>query len=325
MESATKNRKTRAQIAQMVDKSFGGLSLAEDQDAVTELTEGWFSAAYTVRLSDGREVILKIAPPEGVEILTYEKHMMPTEVATMRLVRENPAIPVPEVYYFDTERDVCDSEYFFMQKLTGDNYEHIKPSLSPEVRSHIDQQIGVIVRQIHSFTGPYFGYKGNSDLRAATWEETFIKIIDSVLADGLRKNADFGYSPDEIHSAILKHTHALDAVTIPQLVHWDTWNLNFFVKDGHVSGIIDFERALWADPLMESLFCMLTFAGVTESMHGYGKTTFTHAEIERCYLYTLHLALVMNTECYYRKYTSDTTSKRLKELLASTLSWLKDH
>jgi hypothetical protein len=76
----------------MVEKSFGGLSLAADQDAVTELTEGWFSAVHTIRLSDGREVILKIAPPEDVEVLTYEKHIMPTEAASMRLVRENPAI-----------------------------------------------------------------------------------------------------------------------------------------------------------------------------------------------------------------------------------------
>ena len=62
MESKTKNRKTREQVAQMVERAFGGATLAAGDDAVDELKEGWFNAAYSVRLSDGREVILKIAP-----------------------------------------------------------------------------------------------------------------------------------------------------------------------------------------------------------------------------------------------------------------------
>ena len=107
MESKTKNRKTREQIARMVEKAFGsnGIALATGEDAVSELEEGWFNAAYSVRLSDGREVILKIAPVKGADVLAYEKNIMATEVATMHLVRENPAIPVPEIYYFDTAGD----------------------------------------------------------------------------------------------------------------------------------------------------------------------------------------------------------------------------
>src|SRR6185312_4172657 len=135
MESTTKNRKTREQVAQMVERAFSGITLAADDDALRELKEGWFNAAYNVRLSDGREVILKIAPLKDTDVLAYEKHIMVTEVALMRLVRENPAIPVPEIYAFDTACDICDSEYFFMEKLTGDNYEQVKEALSPEMQT----------------------------------------------------------------------------------------------------------------------------------------------------------------------------------------------
>jgi aminoglycoside phosphotransferase (APT) family kinase protein len=248
MESKTKNRKTREQVARMVERAFGGTTLAAGEDAVSELKEGWFNAAYNVRLSDGREVILKIAPLKDAEVLAYEKNIMATEVASLRLVRENPAIPVPQMYYFDTAQNVCDSDYFFMEKLTGDNYEHVKESFSPAMQAQIDQQIGAIVREINGFTGRYFGYDGNSDLRGATWKEAFITIMDSVLEDGSRKKADFGYTIDEIRGAVLKHAPSLEAVTTPRLVHWDAWDLNFFVKDGKVTGILDFERALWADP-----------------------------------------------------------------------------
>ncbi|GER89870.1 aminoglycoside phosphotransferase [Dictyobacter vulcani] len=325
MESKTKNRKTRAQVARMVERAFGGTTLATGEDAMRELKEGWFNAAYTVRLSDGREVILKIAPPEDAEVLAYEKNIMTTEVASLRLVRENPTIPVPEIYYFDTTRDVCDSDYYFMEKLAGDNYEHVKASFSPAMQVQLDQQIGVIVREINGFTGTYFGYDGNSDLRGETWKETFIKIMDSVLEDGSSKHADFGYAIDEIREVVMKHASSLEAVTIPQLVHWDAWDLNFFVRDGKVTGIIDFERALWADPLMEAQFRALALGGVSESMRSYGKTTFTHEEDERCHLYTLHLALVMKTECYYRNYDSDFVSNQSKQLMVPTMNWLKEN
>src|SRR5512136_2625929 len=105
MESKTKNRKTREQVARMVERAFAGLTLSAVDDAVSELKEGWFNAAYNVCLSDGREVILKIAPPPDAEVMTYEQNIMSTEVASMRLAAQNPAIPVPEIYYFDNTRD----------------------------------------------------------------------------------------------------------------------------------------------------------------------------------------------------------------------------
>ena len=325
MESKTKNRKTRTQIAQMVARTFGETPLADGDNAVDELKEGWFNAAYNVRLADGREVILKIAPPRDAEVMTYEKNLMTTEVTTMGLVAQNPAIPVPEIYYFDTARDLCDSDYFFMEKLSGDNYEHVKEKLPPDVQAQLDQQIGRIIREVNGFTGICFGYAGNSDLSGDTWKETFIKIVDSVLEDGLRKSAEYGIDSGEIREAILRHASALEAVVTPQLVHWDAWNPNFFVSDGKVTGIIDFERALWADPLLEAQFRALAFGGVSESMRGYGKTTFTHDEEARCQLYTLHLALVMKTECYYRNYDTDFVSNLALQLIGPCVKWLQEN
>ena len=68
----------------MVLRAFGGMGLAAGEDAVTELKEGWFNVAYNVKLADGREVVLKIAPPQDVEVMSYEKNIMYTEVTAMR-------------------------------------------------------------------------------------------------------------------------------------------------------------------------------------------------------------------------------------------------
>jgi aminoglycoside phosphotransferase (APT) family kinase protein len=325
MDSKTKNRKSRDEIARMVEKCLDGASLAAGEDAIHELEEGWFNAAYDIRLSDGREVILKIAPPGDAEIMTYERNIMLTEVDTMRMAAQNPGIPVPEIYAYDTSREICNSDYFFMEKLVGENLGHVRESYSPEEQAQIDRSIGEIVREINSFTGTYYGYPGNSDLRADNWRDAFIGIMDSILADGHKKSADYGVDAGIIRDTVLKHAPALESVSTPQLVHWDAWDLNFFVKDGKITGILDFERALWGDPLLEGHFRALSWGGVTESMRGYGKTSFTHDEEARCYLYTLHLALVMKTECYYRNYDTDEVSVMAMQMLPLALNWLMEN
>lgn len=325
MESKTKNKKTREQIESMALRAFGmGLAASEDAagDAVTELKQGWFNAAYEVKLADGREVVLKIAPPQGAEVMLYEKNIMTTEVASMRLVSQNPAIPVPKIYAFDDAYDLCDALYFFMAKVDGDNLEHVKASLPDETQESIDLHIGEIIREINTFPGTYFGYDGNPDLRADTWKEAYLKIVESVLEDAARKNVVFDFGYDEIRAAIQKHISALDEITSPCLVHWDAWNPNFFVKEGKITGIIDFERAFWAEPLMEAQF--RPFAGeLTNSMRGYGKTSFTFAEEQRKHLYDLHLALVMHVECYYRNYDTDDVFNFSRQYLGTTMEWLK--
>jgi aminoglycoside phosphotransferase (APT) family kinase protein len=324
MQSKTKNTKTRPQIEAMAARVFGGMALADGEDAVRELKDGWFNAAYNIRLADGREVILKIAPSPDAEVMLYEQQIMVTEVASMRLVGQNPAIPVPEIYFYDRAHDLCDSDYFFMEKIAGDNLEHAKASLAPATQASVELQIGAIIREVNGFRGTYFGYGGNPELRADTWKAAFIAIVEATLEDGARKNAAYGYDYDAIRATYLKHVSALEDITTPCLVHWDAWDPNFFVKQGRVVGIIDFERALWAEPLMEAQFRALSFGdGVTNSMRGYGKTSFTVAEEQRCWLYTLHLALVMNTECYYRNYDTDTIYNLSLQLIAGAMEWLK--
>jgi aminoglycoside phosphotransferase (APT) family kinase protein len=323
MESKTKNRKTRKQIESMVVRSFNGRGLADGEDAVLELKDGWFNASYKIRLTDGRDVVLKIAPSSDVEVMLYERNIMATEVATMRLVRQNPAIPVPEIYYFDDTHELCDADFFFMEHMTGDSLEHVNTSLSPAAKASIERQIGEIVREINSFPGPYFGYDGNPALRANTWKEAFIKIVESVLEDAACKNVLFDFGYNELRETILKHAPALEEVTRPCLIHWDAWNPNFFVQDGKITGIIDFERALWAEPLMEAQFRQFGDSGITNSMRGYGKTAFTFAEEQRKHLYALHLALVMHTECFYRDYDTRETFNFSRQYIGATMEWLK--
>lgn len=322
MESRTKNRKTRQQLEKMAKRAFGGVGIAPGGDAVQELKEGWFNVAYDIKLADGRNVILKIAPPEDAEIMAYEKNIMETEVSSMRLVRSNPAIPVPEIYFYDQARDLVDADYFFMERLHGENLERAKGRLPPDELSRIMAETGRIVREINGFKGAYFGYPGNRELRADDWPAAFELILDSVLEDGRRKGVDYRRDRADIREAALRHFAALDEVAEPRLVHWDAWDSNFFVAEGKVTGLLDFERALWGDPLMEAQFRPFSGIGPTDARRGYEKTELTLPEEKRCKLYDLHLALILVTECAYRCYDTDAVRDAGLGLLDETMGWL---
>ena len=79
-DSITKNRQSIDGLRAMVTRAFGDAQLPEGEDWAEESSHGWFNVAYRIRLRDGRSTVLKIAPPAGVEVMTYERNMMRTEV-----------------------------------------------------------------------------------------------------------------------------------------------------------------------------------------------------------------------------------------------------
>jgi hypothetical protein len=82
------------------------------------------------------------------------------------------------------------------------------------------------------------------------------------------------------------------------------------------------KRAFWAEPLMEAQFRQFDFEGVTNSMRGYGKVSFTVTEEQCNHLYSLHLALVMHVECYYRNYDTDDIFNFSRQYINTTMEWL---
>ena len=306
----------------MARRAFGGIGLAADSPALKELQDGWFNAVYDATLADGRRVILKVAPPPGAEVMSYERSLMATEVATMRLARANPLVPVPAVLHHDDSCTLCDSPWFFMERVACDNLDHVRGTWPPDVVARIDRHLGAILRELNAVRGAWFGYEGNRRLRGDSWRAVFLAIVDSVLEDAARKDVRFDAPVQRMRALVDAHAASLDEVREPRLVHWDSWDSNIFVAGDRVRGLIDFERALWADPLMEAPFRALTWSGVTDVMRGYGKTGFTPTELSRCWLYTLHLGLVMQTECAYRHYPDDEIRTGAARMIAQALDWL---
>jgi hypothetical protein len=89
MESITKNRQSPDTLKAMVARAYGPGQVPDGDGWATEFANGWFNVAYRIRLRDGAEVVLKIAPPPGVEVLSYERGAMATELAALRTPAAN--------------------------------------------------------------------------------------------------------------------------------------------------------------------------------------------------------------------------------------------
>lgn len=296
MESLTKNRQSADIIKKMVKKFFSPLELQDYR----ELTEGYFNIAYEVELSDGRKAVLKIAPSKEVRVMTYEKNIMYSEVQAMKIVRENCNVPVAKIYGYDDSSTICKSPYFFMEKLNGESLNSIKETLTAEQTDSIYSETGRMIHSVNSLPCPCFGYPGQPEYQGTEWYSVFYKMMEALLEDAKQVNVDIKISPDELIGKLEHDKAVFEEVTESSFVHWDCWDGNIFVENGKVVGIIDWERVLWADPLMEVGF--RTYNSNSAFQKGYGLEILSENQQRRALWYDIYLMLSMTIECEYRKY-----------------------
>ncbi|MEU5099159.1 aminoglycoside phosphotransferase family protein [Streptomyces sp. NPDC020996] len=304
MESITKNRQSPEVLRAMVERAYGPDRTPVGEGWVSELGHGLFNVAYRVRLRDGYQAVLKIAPPPEVEVLTYERGAMGIELAMLDLLAEHTSVPVPRVDFADLSRELCGADWFFMPFVDGDNLAVVGPELAAGELAAYKEQVGAANREINSVRGTAFGpLAGPGD---ASWRRVFTGIVEDVLADGERRRVDLGWDYDTVREVLAEHAASLDEVSEPRLVEWDLWDGNVMVRDGRIACLIDHERAFFGDPLIEVGFAGTQLAGFgdpTHFMRGYGHPPLTETENVRRRLYCLHLMLVMVIETVYRGHT----------------------
>lgn len=295
----TKNRKERGELLALAAAAFPGKAVTH----ITELTEGLFNAAYRFDFADGAASILKIAAASREGLLSNEINMMQAEVAAMELARRHGLPYVPQVQYSDFSCTQCDGTFFFMECMPGVSLNSCKEQLSESALADIHREIGLLQRRMAGIHSESFSLLAD-DHRFGTLYELLVYLFRHVLVDAARRNVDLGTTGEHILSLLEKDRHCFAQVETPTFVHWDMWEGNILVDGGRVTGVIDWERAMWADPLMDDRFRRHTRSAAF--LQGYGKETFTHEEQRRLLWYDLFLFTTMYVECFYRKYEENT-------------------
>jgi aminoglycoside phosphotransferase (APT) family kinase protein len=287
-------------VQEIVAHHFGSQSRLK---VFEELKEGFYNAAAHLELQDGFHCVLKAAPPDGVRVLRYERDILRAEVEAMRLVREKTEAPTPEVFVFDTTHCLLPGNYYLMEFLSGIPFHKLRHSLDSESQTEVERKMGKMAAQISELSNTSFGYLAQPEPAGLSWKDCFAKMVWWVMQDGIDQEVNLPVPYPELFEKLATYFHVLDEVDQPRLVHWDLWDGNVFVdpKTLHITGLIDFERSMWGDPLIEAFFQDLKPGSQYEQ--GYGKPMLvTTAQKTRRRLYNVYLYLIMIIEVYYRRY-----------------------
>ncbi len=315
----TKNTQTEENIKRMAAHAFPDREMLYCK----ELTEGMCNVAYLIGFSDGRKSILKIAAADNRGYMTNEINMMDAEVKAMELVRGKIAAKVAGIELFDKERRLCSGNYFFMEFIEGENYFFMMDSFTEGEKEEISYQIGQNVRQIAVIEGEAFKQLGDEVNSFGTQYELMRHMLSNVIGDADRKSVEYFISGDKLLRMLERDKEIFAEVTKPSLVHYDLWEGNVFVKDRKVVGLIDWERALFGDPLMEDRFRRHTRNDAF--LRGYGKDKLSESEMQRIYWYDILLYLTMMTEGQYREYEDDGQYKWVAPLYEASLKKLTEY
>lgn len=308
----TKNRQSQETIINMAKKAFPDKQITE----IKELTEGMCNVTYDIAFGDGSESILKIAAKDRTGNTSNEVNLMQAEVNAMRLVAGKCSCKVADVQYYDTSNTVCDGNYFFMEKLPGDNFFLIRESLTEEEIAGIHKEIGKISKELSNIQNSEFGFLGD-EIRFVTLYDFVKYMLMNLISDAEKKNIDLGYDKQFFQEQLESDKDFFKEVTHASLVHWDMWEGNVFVKDGHVSGIIDWERALWGEPFMDDRFRMHNRG--QDFLEGFGQTSFSEDEQKRMRWYDVILYLTMMIEVFYREFEDKGQYFWAKEMLEKSM------
>ena len=237
-ESKTKYQATQEEIIALFRESG-----VQGIKKIEPLGAGEFNAAYKVSTPQ-KNYVLKIAPPDDAEVLTYERRMMESEVFWYGQMAEKTDIVIPKVYAFDFSHKIISAHCFIMEFLEG------KPlwavSCDEKERERIQAQKVNMLTKIHRIPGRKYGYLqlGLKD----TWYEAIRSMAENLVRDCEKLGQE---TPDGKHliAMIDKHKDILEKVS-GCMVNFDLWDSNVLYRNGTLCWI-DPERSFWGDPIAD--------------------------------------------------------------------------
>mgnify|MGYP006288374819 CR=1 FL=1 len=220
------------------------------------------------------KLVIRIAPPPDAGLLFYEKDMMHQEPQIHQIIQAQTSIPVPTIYVHDFSREMIARDYLLMEYLEGTALSQAY-WMNISQRKKVFRKVGEYLQEAHAITSPQYGYLGAHQPMEpqATWWEAF-KIMWNKMIEDIHHTGLYSEEESRKFRALLAESkaHFAPRSEIPaSLLHMDIWAQNILVnRQGEVTGIVDWDRALWGDPEIE--YAVLDYCGVTGEAFwaGYG-------------------------------------------------------
>ena len=196
-----------------------------DLTAIAPLDGGEVHVNYGLETSDGRRLVLKVYRGE----LSWKRDK---EAFLLRLVAGR--IPAPEVVHEG-------AGFLLMTRLPG-----TPARFSDADPVEVSRQLGGLLRDLHAITFNSFGY---IETRVTSPVGTNLVYMRRRIEPKVRSG------PPELRSALerhfAQHEAAFEGCTQAVLCHNDAHDANVLVETGLITGIIDWENAVAADPIFD--------------------------------------------------------------------------
>jgi aminoglycoside phosphotransferase (APT) family kinase protein len=236
---------------------------------IAPIGTGKHNSSYWVN-SDGERWVLRVAPRDDAGFLFYERRMMRQEPELHALLHAHTSIPLAKIVAYDFSRTRIDRDYLLMTALPGvplsDAHDLTGAQLARALR-----QLGDYLRRLHALTAlaclgeQSYGYLGAHRPMEPqpTWASAFSvmwnKLLDDVVASGCYTD----HEAQRLRDLLERHWAHFDRPVVSRLLHMDVWSQNILIdSDGNVTGLVDFDRALWGDVEIE--FAVLDYCGMSE-------------------------------------------------------------
>lgn len=191
---------------------------------------------------------------------------MRQEPALHERLRAETSVPVPEILAFDASHKLLERDFMLMERLPGRPLSEMR---------HVDydtvlRQVGQYLAEVHRLQATQYGYLGAHQpmVPQRRWVDAFAIMIDDVVAVGHYDGQESRF----LRRLLKQHLPLFDRPVAASLLHMDVWAQNILVDDrGRVTGLIDWDRALWGDAEIE--FAVLDYCGISKPAfwEGYGQ------------------------------------------------------
>jgi len=183
------------------------------------------------------------------------------ELAIHSLMRDLD-IPSPAILLVDSSEHVVPYTYSLSERIAGEAYSRVLPSLSTDQNCRIYWQLGDCVGRLHSTAFRQFGdvFREDGELVVgpahelgrdangwsqgpfATWLEMHRRIVDHRVH--LMQGTAFEDLIPRIEAYFRERGDVIDFEIVPRLLHMDLHPGNILIRDEQIAGILDVEESV---------------------------------------------------------------------------------
>lgn len=194
--------------------------------SIREIEIGFTNKVYSVN----EQYIVKLCTKAENEA-SFEK-----ETFLYRLFSEK--LPVPKIIHFDNSKTLIDYDYYVCNKIEGGNLYSVWHTLSEEERKAVIGELCGYLKIINSHEADEFiAAYGKPE---GTWQERIMNEISGLLEEVEKRAILDAETLGVIRKYIDENQDALREEKFG-IVYWDVHFDNILVKDGKITGILDFE------------------------------------------------------------------------------------